>query len=75
MNKSFYYLVTWDEASYLRQTLEELGIEHAVESSNEAITIHDGRLAIVFPVLPVRAYSAVRELFECDHWLPYPSLS
>jgi len=43
MNKSFYYLVTWDDASYLRQTLEELGIEHAVESSSESISIPDGR--------------------------------
>jgi len=73
MDKSFYYLVTWDEASYLRQTLDELGIEHAVESSSKAISIPDGRLAIVFPDLSVRTYSTVRELFEGDHWLPYPS--
>ncbi|GAA4712594.1 hypothetical protein [Brevibacillus fulvus] len=66
--KSFYYRVTWDEASYLKQTLEKMEIPHAIESPSpdSKLPLAEGQLAIVFPDLPVRAYHFVRELFTGD---------
>jgi len=63
MEKSFYYVVTWDDASMLTKTLAALDIQYEVEQPGGILPLKDGELAIVFPDLQVRQFNDVRELF------------
>lgn len=65
-NKSFYYITGWDDAAVYTRALDAMGIPHSVESPGNGLPINQGELAIVFPDLPVRRYSEVRELFGGD---------
>lgn len=72
MEKSFYYIVNWDDASYLTQTLTALNIPYTLEQPGRTLLIEQGKLAIVFPDLHVRQYNTVKELFN-GHGLRYPT--
>jgi len=63
MEKSFYYVVSWDDASTLTKTLAALAIPYEVEQPGNVLQIEEGQLAIVFPDLPVRQFNDVRDLF------------
>jgi hypothetical protein len=61
VNPSFYYVVPWREATDIRRELDRNGpIPYAVTS------LPTGKIAFVFPDLPVRVYGRVREIFGRD---------
>lgn len=64
--KSFYYITSWDDAATYTRALEAMEIPHSIESPGGILPLQPGELAIVFPHLPVRTYSKVRELFGGD---------
>jgi len=54
---SFYYIVTWREATDARRKLARLGTGYFVTS------LPGGEVAFIFPDLPVRTYAEVRKIF------------
>ncbi|MGE5703458.1 MAG: hypothetical protein ACM32O_13080 [Clostridia bacterium] len=65
-HKSFYYTVSWDDASVYQRALAAMQIPFTVESPGGRVPLGEGELSISFPDLPVRQYAAVRELFGED---------
>ena len=63
LEKSFYYVANWDDAAAYRKALGAMGIPYMIESPGSGLPIQQGQLAIVFPDVPVRMYSSIRELF------------
>lgn len=72
MDKSFYYVVTWSEAKTYKDALDENAIPYEIQTPLDLPSLDDGKLAIVFPTIPLRIYSKVRSLFFSDG-LRYPS--
>ncbi|WP_338461517.1 hypothetical protein V5G20_17665 [Brevibacillus borstelensis] len=60
MNPSFYYVVTWREATAIHRQLIEIGASYRIQPQE------DGSLAFVFPDMPVRLYGQIREIFGED---------
>lgn len=54
---SFYYIVTWREATEARRRLAGLDTGYSVT------TLPGGEVAFMFPDLPVRTYAEVRKIF------------
>jgi hypothetical protein len=57
---SFYYAVTWREATAIRRQLDAMNVPYVVTS------LPTGEIAFVFPDLPVRLYAQVRRIFSGD---------
>jgi hypothetical protein len=71
MEKSFYYIVAWQEASGYKAVLDELAIPYLIQSPADFPLLKEGTLAIVFPPIPTRLYAKVRTLFT-GNGLRYP---
>lgn len=71
MEKSFYFIVSWGDARRYKSVLDEQGIPYVIQSPADLPVLEEGKLAIVFPSIPVRLYSQVRSLFTCNG-LRYP---
>jgi hypothetical protein len=66
MEKSFYYAVSWSEAKQYKTILDEQGIPFAIQSPLDLDVLEQGKLAIVFPSIPLRHYAWIRTLFYRD---------
>ncbi|WP_309479410.1 hypothetical protein [Brevibacillus agri] len=71
MEKSFYYSVPWAEASYLKDALHAMEIPFAIEQPSDKLQLAAGHVVFVFPVVPVRVYKSVLDLFG-SHGRSYP---
>lgn len=71
MEKSFYYSVDWSEASYLKDALQAMEIPFVIEQPSDKLQLAAGHVAFVFPVVPVRVYKSVLDLFG-SHGRSYP---
>ncbi|GED53754.1 hypothetical protein BBO01nite_29950 [Brevibacillus borstelensis] len=74
MEKSFYYPVSWLEAQQYKYQLDQEGIPYSIQSPLDLPELEEGKLAIVFPSIPLRVYVWVRSLFYRDG-LRYPDFS
>ncbi|MBY0052310.1 hypothetical protein H7K32_11565 [Brevibacillus agri] len=71
MEKSFYYSVAWSEATYLKEALQAMEIPFVIEQPSDKLQLAAGHVAFVFPVVPVRVYKSVLDLFG-SHGRSYP---
>ncbi|UED72121.1 hypothetical protein [Brevibacillus sp. HD3.3A] len=71
MEKSFYYLVEWSDIGYLKDALQAMEIPFAIEQPSDKLNLAAGHVAFVFPVVPVRVYKSVLDLFG-SHGRSYP---
>lgn len=71
MEKSFYYPVSWSEAQHYKTLLDLEGVPYEIQSPLDLPILEEGKLAIVFPSIPLRLYVWVRSLFYRDG-LRYP---
>ncbi|USG68455.1 hypothetical protein NDK47_17430 [Brevibacillus ruminantium] len=66
MEKSFYYAVSWLDAQQYKDQLDQEGIPYIIQSPLDLPGLEEGKLAIVFPSVPLRLYVWVRTLFFSD---------
>lgn len=59
MFPSFYYTVMWKEAVDLQRKIKDIGVPYKIDA-------HDGKVAFLFPDLPVRTYGQIRGIFGTD---------
>lgn len=61
MEKSFYHVIAWTDAQSVIEKLTPAGIPYAIEQTSK-LPLSAGKIAFVFPDLPVREYGALLEI-------------